>query len=470
LVALKAIRDGINLPLDQALQVERDAALEIMQSSSAANLIGVFFRGNAVDRNPGIDLRAVPPRDIARVGVLGTGLMGAGIATASARRDIPTAMVDIDNDRIAAGLQAASKVVESRIKIGRATTDDLARMLAMLSTSTSHSIFADCDIVVEAVPENEALKTKIYGQLAEVMRGDAILASNTSTISISRMARSAPAAERFVGMHFFSPVDRMALVEVIRGEQTSDETVSTVVGLARRIGKTPIVVNDCAGFLVNRVLMPYMAEAVQLLLEGAPMDAIDRAATRFGMPVGPIALHDMVGIDVAYFAGDVLVKAYSDRALQHDILKQMVELGRLGKKSGSGFRKYVGPKGKPADDPDFESVLAAARVDSKSHTTEEITDRLFLAMLLEAVRALEQSIVSEPAHVDMAMILGTGFPPFRGGLLAWCDNEGAAAIVDRAAKYESLGKRFEAPEMLKQMASSGDRFYPLEVPKTKFGG
>ncbi len=246
LVALKAIRDGINLPLQQALQVERDAAREIMQSPSAASLIGVFFKGNAIDRNPGIDMKAVPPRDVSRVGVLGTGLMGAGIATACARRDIPTAMVDVDNDRIAAGLQAAAKVVESRIKIGRATTDDLARMMASLSTATSHNIFADCDVVIEAVPENEALKTKIYGQLAAFLRDDAVLASNTSTISISRMAKAAPAPDRFVGMHFFSPVDRMALVEVIRGEQTSDQTVSTVVGLARRIGKTPIVVNDCA--------------------------------------------------------------------------------------------------------------------------------------------------------------------------------------------------------------------------------
>ncbi len=216
--------------------------------------------------------------------------------------------------------------------------------------------------------------------------------------------------------------------------------------------------------------MPYMAEAVQLLTEGASMDAIDKAATRFGMPVGPIALHDMVGIDVATFAGGVLAKAYSDRALEHNILQRMVEQGRLGKKSGAGFRRYEGPKGRPVADPEFDPILAEARTADRSHTDDEIIDRLFLSMLLEAVRALEERVVPEPAHVDMAMILGTGFPAFRGGLLSWCDDEGAAAIVERAAKYEELGRRFVAPERLKQMAQSNERFYPREIPETKFGG
>jgi 3-hydroxyacyl-CoA dehydrogenase / enoyl-CoA hydratase / 3-hydroxybutyryl-CoA epimerase / enoyl-CoA isomerase len=470
LMALKSIREGINLSLEQGLAVERDVAVEIMQSPAAANLIGVFFKGNSVDRNPGVDLHATSSKDVLRTGVLGTGLMGAGIATAHARRGIPAAMVDTDNDRIAAGLTAATKVVQGRIAIGRATQDDLTQTMSLLSTSTSQHIFADCDVVIEAVPENEPLKTRIYGQLAEVMRPDAILASNTSTISITRMAHAAPAADRFVGMHFFSPVDRMALVEVIRGEQTSDETVATIVALAKRIGKTPIVVRDCAGFLVNRVLMPYMAEAVQMLTEGASMDAIDKAATRFGMPVGPIALHDMVGIDVACFAGDVLVNAYADRAVSNDVLSRMVELGRLGKKTGSGFRRYVGAKGRPAPDPEFAPILAQARTEDRQFTDEEITDRLFLAMMLEAVRALQDEIISEPAHVDMAMILGTGFPPFRGGLLGWCDNEGAGSISERADRYASLGKRFESPDMLTQMAISGERFFPLPAKTAGFGG
>lgn len=470
LAALDAMKKGINLPLAQGLEAELETTVNIMRSPSAAGLIGVFFKRNAVDRNPGIDLQSTPVRNVSQVGVLGAGLMGAGIATAHARREIPTAVVDVDSDRISAGLAAATKVVESRIRIGRATSDDLTQMMSRLSTSTSHRVFADCDVVIEAVPENEALKTAVYGQLADVMRDDAILASNTSTISITRMAAAAPSPEQFVGMHFFSPVDRMALVEVIRGEQTADETIATTVSLARRIGKTPIVVRDCPGFLVNRVLMPYMAEAVQLLLEGAQMDQIDRVATRFGMPVGPVALHDMVGIDVACWAGDVLAKGYPDRAVTSELLQQMVSAGRLGKKSGRGFRQYTGRKRRPAADPEFTPLLEGLRTDDRSFSDDEITDRLFLAMLLEAVRALEEEIVSEPAHVDMAMILGTGFPAFRGGPLGWCDSEGAAAIVRRSEKYESLGKRFESPETLRHMAASVDRFYPVSESNVKFGG
>lgn len=204
--------------------------------------------------------------------------------------------------------------------------------------------------MIEAVPENEDLKTKIYGQLAKVMKPDAILASNTSTISITRMATAAPAADRFVGMHFFSPVDRMALVEVIRGEKTSDETIATIIALAKRIGKTPIVVNDCPGFLVNRLLMPYMSEAVLMLTEGASMDQIDKAATRFGMPVGPIALQDMVGIDVSCFAGEVLVKAYSDRAVPGLILGDLVE-SEAGRKNREWISQICRAKGQAGTGP-----------------------------------------------------------------------------------------------------------------------
>ena len=228
------------------------------------------------------------PRPVKSAGVLGAGFMGAGIAAANARSGIRTSMVDVDDARLADGLKRASDVVMSRIKIGRATPQDMANMLALLNTSTSTKIFADCDVVIEAITENEAVKKDVYKGLAGVIRDDAILASNTSTISITRMAESAPHPERFVGMHFFNPVDRMELVEVIRGEKTSDETVATIVALAKQIRKTPIVVKDCAGFLVNRVLFPYMNESLILLQDGASIAAIDRAATKFGMPMGPL--------------------------------------------------------------------------------------------------------------------------------------------------------------------------------------
>jgi 3-hydroxyacyl-CoA dehydrogenase/enoyl-CoA hydratase/3-hydroxybutyryl-CoA epimerase/3-hydroxyacyl-CoA dehydrogenase/enoyl-CoA hydratase/3-hydroxybutyryl-CoA epimerase/enoyl-CoA isomerase len=460
LVALKSIREGINRTLQEGLQVEQEAALEVLGSSVSAGLIGVFFMQQELARDRGIEDKSIKPRDVKRVGVLGAGLMGAGIATAHARSGIAAGIVDIDDARLADGLKRASKVVSGRIKAGRASHEDLAFMLGNLSTSTSSSIFADCDVVVEAVTENEGLKKKLYSQLSEVMRDDAILGSNTSTISITRMAEAAPNPQRFVGMHFFLPVDRMQLVEVIRGEKTDDETVATIVALAKRIKKTPIVMKDCPGFLVNRILLPYMNEALVLMLEGASMDQIDKAATRFGMPVGPIALQDMVGLDTSYFAGKVLLAAYSDRAVEMPMLEKLVESGRLGKKSGAGFRKYTGPKGKPQPDPELEPLIKEYIQGEREFSNQELEDRLFLPMLLEGTRCLEEEIVRAPSHVDMGMILGTGFPPFRGGLLRWGDRMGAGKVIEKLSNYRQLGKRYEPTDMLENLAKTGKTFYP----------
>jgi 3-hydroxyacyl-CoA dehydrogenase/enoyl-CoA hydratase/3-hydroxybutyryl-CoA epimerase/3-hydroxyacyl-CoA dehydrogenase/enoyl-CoA hydratase/3-hydroxybutyryl-CoA epimerase/enoyl-CoA isomerase len=471
LVALKAMREGCNRTLEEGLKVEREAALEVVGTPISANLIGVFFMQNRLSRDPGVADPNVKAKAIHRVGVLGAGLMGSGIATAHARSGIPTIMVDVDDAKVAAGMERAKDVVLSRIKIGRAQPMDMADMLARLNTATNSRVFADCDIVVEAIVEDEGAKTKMFAELGGIVREDAILASNTSTISITRMAEAAPHPERFVGMHFFHPVDRMELVEVIRGARTSDETVATVVALAKRVRKTPIVVKDCAGFLVNRVLFPYMNEALLLLQEGVPMDAIDAAATRFGMPMGPIALQDLVGLDTSAYAGKVIAKAYPDRAVPTPILFDLVKAGRLGKKSGAGFRKYTGKGGKPAPDPDFEPILAKHKSGEPPALSEEdLTDRLFLPMLLEATRVLEEGIVREAADVDMGLILGIGFPPFRGGILRWADSLGAAKVVEKLEKYRSLGKRFEPTETLSRMARSGELFYPrpkLTMPGAK---
>lgn len=468
LAALKAIREGCNVPLEDGLRIERQVALEVVGTTISANLIAVFFMNNRLARDTGVDNAQVTPRDVRRVGVLGSGLMGSGIATAHARRKIPTAMVDVDDKQVAAGMARAQEVVGGRIKIGRASPQDMADMLAHLNASTSHLAFSDCDVVVEAVTENEKLKTSLYHDLAKVLRPDAILASNTSTISITRMAEAAPHPERFVGMHFFYPVDRMELVEVIRGTKTDDETVATIVALAKRIKKTPIVVRDCAGFLVNRVLFPYMNESLLLLQEGAAMDAIDKAATKFGMPMGPIALHDLVGLDTACYAGQVIHQAYPDRSAAPAILQDLVKAGRLGKKSGAGFRKFGG-KGLPQSDPAFEPFLAKHRTGQREFSPEELTDRLFLPMLLEATRVIEEGIVRDPADCDMGLILGIGFPPFRGGILRWCDTEGAANILKRLERYIPLGERFKPTESLNRHAKSGELFFPRPTTAPTFG-
>ena len=458
--AVKAIKEGINLTLEEGLQVERNVSLDVVGSTVSANMIGVFFMNNKIAKDPGFGGTGVQPRQVNHVGVLGTGQMGAGIATAHARRGVPATMVDVDNDRLAWGMKAAQKAVANRIKIGRATPQDMADMLSLLNTSTSKNAFGSCDVVVEAITENEALKTKMYSELHGILSDDAILASNTSTISITRMAEAAPNPARFVGMHFFYPVDRMQLVEVIRGEKTDDETVETIVKLAQRIGKTPIVMKDCPGFLVNRVLLPYMNEALLLLCEGASMDAIDKAATRFGMPMGPIALHDLVGLDVALYAGQVVAAAYSDRAQMCPLIQDLVDAGRLGKKSGVGFQSYTGRKGRAAPDPTFDEFLNKHKTAERKFSSDEITDRLFLPMLLEATRTLEDGIVSNPAHIDMAVLLGIGFPAFRGGILHWADTEGST-ILSKLESLQDLGPRFETTDMLNNMAASGMKFFNL---------
>ena len=469
LAALKAIKHGCDMPLDEAFKVEEEAALEVVGTPASANLIGLFFVNNALSRDPGIADRSIKPLEIHRVGVLGAGQMGAGIAAASARSGIPTTMVDVDNDRVSAGVTRAREVVESRIKIGRASIEDLGKMLGLLSTATSGAVFADADLVIEAVTENEKIKTAMYRDLAKVLKPSAILASNTSTISITRMAESAHDPSRFVGMHFFSPVDRMELVEVIRGEKTSDETVTTVVALAKRLRKTPIVVKDCPGFLVNRVLFPYMNEALLLLSEGASMDAIDAAAVKFGMPMGPIALEDLVGLDTATYAGQVMLKGYPDRAVPTPLLDDMVKAGRLGQKNGKGFRKY-NAKGKAEADPSVFEILDRHKTGDHVPAEPEITGRLFLAMFLEAARAVEEGIARTPAEADLGLILGIGFPPFKGGILRWADSEGLSQMLGRVEKYQHLGKRFEPPEILKKLAHDGGAFYPKPALGSKFGG
>ena len=287
-----------------------------------------FRPGSARPQWSGTDMQPM----VFRAGVLGAGQMGAGIAAALIRTGISTTMVDVNQDMLDSGSAHARQLAAGRSKseAGQADDAESARIAALLSTSTSPAPLADCDVVIEAVTENEAIKTGIFEALAGVLRDEAILASNTSTIPISRMARSWVHPERFAGMHFFHPAQRMELVEVIRGEQTDEQTVTALVDLSRRLGKTPIVVRDCPGFLVTRVLFPYLGQALELLLEGVPMDAIDAAAVQFGMPTGPIALHDFIGLDTVLAISRVMAEGYPDRAQTSPLLVEMVRAGPPG--------------------------------------------------------------------------------------------------------------------------------------------
>jgi 3-hydroxyacyl-CoA dehydrogenase/enoyl-CoA hydratase/3-hydroxybutyryl-CoA epimerase/3-hydroxyacyl-CoA dehydrogenase/enoyl-CoA hydratase/3-hydroxybutyryl-CoA epimerase/enoyl-CoA isomerase len=356
------------------------------------------------------------------------------------------------------GVAGIAKTLQGRVAIGRAKPEDVVTALAHLSTTGSMAAMSDREVVIEAIIENEDAKVQAYRELQKSLSADAILASNTSTISITRMGRSVGNPANFAGMHYFNPVDRMQLVEVIRGEKTSDVTVATLVALAKKIGKTPIVVRDCPGFLVNRILFPYLNESLVMLEEGASPRALDKAATAFGMPMGPVTLNDLVGLDTSLYAGRVINTAFADRATSSRILDELVKAGRLGQKTGAGFYSYAkGSRG--SDDPVFEAMLGRCRTGSRTFDAEEITDRLMLPMLTEASRILMERIVRDPADVDMGLILGIGFPPFRGGLLRWADTVGLGEINKKLERYSKMGPRFHPTEQMKQLAAAGKGFY-----------
>jgi 3-hydroxyacyl-CoA dehydrogenase/enoyl-CoA hydratase/3-hydroxybutyryl-CoA epimerase/3-hydroxyacyl-CoA dehydrogenase/enoyl-CoA hydratase/3-hydroxybutyryl-CoA epimerase/enoyl-CoA isomerase len=459
LAALEAIAKGCNLPLEEGLRVETELFVPLVGSPISRNLIAVFFMTQRLQKDPGVENASLQPKPVERVGVLGAGLMGAGIAGAHIRRGVPVMLQDIVPTALEKGVASITKVMQTRIEIGRMTPAEMVAALGRLSTTSTLAAMGDRDLVIEAVVENEAAKVQVYRDLQPILKSDVILASNTSTISITRMAQAVKRPENFAGMHFFNPVDRMQLVEVIRGERTSDETVVTLVALAKRIGKTPIVVRDCPGFLVNRILFPYINESLILLEEGAAPRAIDKAATSFGMPMGPITLNDLVGLDTSLYAGRVINTAFADRAKTSRILDELVTAGRLGQKSGAGFYSYAkGSRG--TDDPAFAAILERCRTGRRQIGQEEITDRLFLPMLVEASRVLTENIVREPGDVDMGLILGIGFPAFRGGLLRWADSLGLDKVLQRLKQYENLGLRFQPTEQMRRLATERKGFYP----------
>jgi 3-hydroxyacyl-CoA dehydrogenase/enoyl-CoA hydratase/3-hydroxybutyryl-CoA epimerase/3-hydroxyacyl-CoA dehydrogenase/enoyl-CoA hydratase/3-hydroxybutyryl-CoA epimerase/enoyl-CoA isomerase len=469
LAAAEVVEKSCNKTLEDGLRIETEAFLKLVGSPISRNLIAVFFMNQRLAKDPGVTPPQSPPylgregevkpREVQRLGVIGAGLMGAGIAGAFIRKGLHTIMMDSVPAALEKGVGAIQTVMQTRVEIGRMKPEEVLAALGKLTTTGSLSAMSDRQAVVEAVIENEAEKVKVYRELQEYLPAESILASNTSTISITRMAKSVRNPELFAGMHFFNPVDRMALVEVIRGEKTNDATVVTLVALAKAIGKSPIVVKDCPGFLVNRILFPYINESLVLLEEGAGPREIDRAATAFGMPMGPITLNDVVGNDTALYAGNVVNKAFADRAATTRILDELVKAGRLGQKSGAGFYSYAKDPKKGGDDPAFAAILEKCRKQARQISQEEITDRLFLPMLLEATRCLAEGIVRDPADVDMGLILGLGFPAWRGGILRWCDSLGADKVVERLKKYEHLGPRFVPTESLRRLAAEKRRWY-----------
>lgn len=455
---LELMMETSQLPIDQACAKESAGFAQLFGTPINRSLINVFFLTDRNKRDTGLEKKEVAPREVKSVGVIGAGIMGAGIAEASLKREYAVALTDANPDALLRGArQVMDGVSYSKQKKGP-DVERAVKFAPLLKATTSLGEVSTCDLVIEAVVENIDAKRELYGRLEPQLQETAILASNTSTIPITRLAEKLLRPAQFCGIHFFNPVRKMQLVEVIRGRQTSDETIATAVAYAKKIGKMPVVVNDGPGFLVNRLLLPYMNEALELLAEGVTIEAIDKAAVKFGMPLGPIALFDMVGIDTSMYAGRVMWEAYPDRIVASPILPALVKAGRLGQKSGAGFFKY-NAKGKAESDPAALAIIERYQRSKQEHSPEVITARLFLPMLLEATRALDDQIVRDPRDIDLGLIFGLGFPPFKGGLMFWADTLGAAKVVEMLKPLEHLGKRGEPTQRLLDMAKSGEKFY-----------
>jgi len=461
MAALELMLETCQLPADEALEREAAGMAELFGSPVNAALINVFFLTDRNKRDTGLDKQGIAAAAIKSVGVIGSGIMGGGIAGATLKSEVPVALTDANAEALARGAKQLLEEAAYNRKLKGPDVQKALKLAPLLAVTHREEEIATCDLVIEAIVENPDAKKKLFARLEPLLRPDAILASNTSTIPITRLAEGLKRPERFCGIHFFNPVRRMKLVEVIRGAKTSDETIATAVAFAKRIGKSPIVVGDGPGFLVNRLLFPYMNEAIELLCDGASIKEIDRAATAFGMPLGPIALYDLVGLDTATYAGMTMYQAFPDRVVASPLVPAMVKQGRLGQKSGRGFFNYQNKKGRAEDDPEMEKFIATYRRGQRKFTRDELTNRLFLPMLLEATRMLAEKIVRDVRDVDLGLIFGLGFPPFKGGLLYWADTIGAKKLLELIKPLEPLGARFQPTPLLLEMAKEGRKFYPL---------
>ena len=461
-IALETIQKHASLHRDEAMKVEVAGFIKAAKTDVAANLVGLYLNDQALKKQS----RALTKNtaEIKAAAVLGAGVMGGGIAYQSALKGTPIVMKDINHTAIELGLKEARKLLGKRVSQGRMTADEMADALTRINTTLTYGDVANTDIVVEAVVENVDIKKSVLAELEDVVSDATILASNTSTLSISDLATAVKKPERVCGMHFFNPVPVMPLVEVIRGEKSSEATIATTVAYALAMGKKPLVVNDCPGFFVNRVLFPYLNAFEQLLHDGADFLHIDKAMESFGWPMGPAYLLDVVGLDIASHASAVLAESFPNRMkLDFKTASGLLhQQGRLGQKSGSGFYKYEPDRrGKPKKMIDEDAIKEVKNIaaSSRSFEDQDIIERMMIPLCLETVLCLEEDIVDSPAAADMGLIWGIGFPPFRGGPLRYIDSIGAEKFCAMANKYSTLGAAYAPPKRLTTMATENTSFF-----------
>ena len=453
---LDVLGENLGRSVEQSLAAEASAAAELVVSKVSKNLIHVFHMREAARK----EMAEAPAHPVRMLGVLGAGVMGGGVAQLAAHNGVRVYMKDIQHEAVGNGLSHARSLFDKAVQRRRLSRREAAQRMEHISGGLEYHGLAAAELVVEAVVERMDVKRQVLAETERHVRADCVLATNTSSLSVDAMAEALQRPERFCGMHFFNPVHRMPLVEVVRGARSSEEALATVYRFAVELGKVPVLVNDGPGFLVNRILGPYLNEAGHLLEDGATVQSIDGTAKRFGMPMGPLRLIDEVGIDVSTHAGAALHEALGARLDPAPALVALAETGRLGRKGGRGFYLYEDGREKGVDEEIYKELRIPPLGDKQPPDAREIRRRLVVAMVNEAARALEERIVERAADVDLAMIMGTGFPPFHGGLLRFADDHHPRRCLEIARELHArLGPRFEPPELLEQLAASGRTFY-----------
>jgi 3-hydroxyacyl-CoA dehydrogenase/enoyl-CoA hydratase/3-hydroxybutyryl-CoA epimerase len=459
LAALEVVRTGLEQGMEAGFAAEAQRFGELAVTGVSRNLVRLFFATTALKKDDGVPVGSVSEvTPVARLGVVGSGFMGAGIAgTAALKAEVEVRLRDAELSRVGKGLKAATTLLDERLKRRHLSRAQHQRLAALLTGTDGYHGFGRTDLVIEAVFEDLGVKRTVMAELEAVVRDDTVLATNTSTIPIADIAAMARRPERVLGMHFFSPVEKMPLVEVIPHAGTAPRAVARAVRFGRRMGKTVIVVGDRPGFWVNRILTPYLNEAGRLLLEGVPVEIIDRTMTDFGFPVGPVTLLDEVGLDVAQKAAGVMHAAFGARLAPADVVGRMIADGRLGRKSGRGFHLYEDGRKGDVDEKVYE-LLGVKPLPEVS--TEMVHKRLVYAMLNEAAMAAGEGVVRSPRDGDLGAIFGIGYPPFRGGPLRLIDDLGPAQVVATLRDLSlNHGDRFRPAESLVAMAGRGGTFH-----------
>lgn len=461
--AVKTIEAAARMDRTGALGVEAATFIKLAKTDAAHALVGLFLSDQAL--KTAAKKAAKTGKATNKAAVLGAGIMGGGIAYQSAVKGTPVIMKDINDAALELGMATASGLLTSQLKRGRIDGTILAKVISSITPTLSYNSVDEADIIVEAVVENPKIKAAVLAELEDNVSADTVITSNTSTIPINVLAKSLKRPEQFCGMHFFNPVHKMPLVEIIRGEKSSDETIATTVAYAAKMGKTPIVVNDCPGFFVNRVLFPYFFGFSKLIADGADFVAVDKVMEKqFGWPMGPAYLLDVVGIDTGHHAAAVMADGFPERMAKtgKDAIDVMFDATRYGQKNGVGFYAYAkdrrGRMQKTADAKSYE-LLAEVASAKTNFSKEDIIARCMIPMINEVVRCLEEGIVATPGDADMALIYGIGFPPFRGGVFRYLDTMGLDKYIELADSFADLGPLYQVTDGLRQRAAAGKTFY-----------